>query len=209
MPRQDALVWFITGCAAGFGRELAKAVLDREYRAVVTARDPKRIQDLISDRDSRALALRLDVTDATQITDAVKQAEATFGRIDVLVNNAGYTYFSSIEEGDLGEVHALFETNFFGLVRIIQAVLPGMRCRRQGRIVNPESGGIMVSLARMLVCREAWYTAWSDPRADKSPAAITALLVELSRKAQNPVSRGGEAHQYAFGRARPSRDQLK
>ncbi len=183
MPQQDAPVWFITGCSAGFGRELAKAVLDREYQAVVTARDPKRIQDLTSGRESRALALRLDVTDATQVASAVKQAESTFGRIDVLVNNAGYTYLAAVEEGDLGEVHALLETNFFGLARMIQAVLPGMRRRRQGRIVNISSIGGLRSLSGVGYYHATKFAVEGLSEAlakEVEPLGIKVLLVEPS-----------------------------
>lgn len=183
MPQQDKHVWFITGCSSGFGRELAKAVLDREYRAVVTARDPKRIEDLTSGRDGRALALMLDVTDATQVTDTVRQAESAFGRIDVLVNNAGYTYFSAIEEGDLGEARALFETNFFGLARMIQAVLPGMRRRRQGRIVNVSSIGGLRSLPGIGYYHATKFAVEGLSEAlakEVEPLGIKVLLVEPS-----------------------------
>jgi NADP-dependent 3-hydroxy acid dehydrogenase YdfG len=88
MPLHHSDVWFITGCSTGLGRELAKLVLDRGYRAVVTARDPSRIQDLTSHHDGRAFVLKLDVTDKAEAADVVKQAEAKFCSIDVLVNNA-------------------------------------------------------------------------------------------------------------------------
>src|ERR1700678_1866447 len=92
MALQTSDVWFITGCSTGFGRELAKLVLDRGFRAVVTARDPGKIQDLTAGRQDRALALKLDVTNAAEVAAAVKKAETTFGSVDVLVNNAGFGY---------------------------------------------------------------------------------------------------------------------
>ena len=141
MAQQNSAVWFITGCSTGFGRELAKILLDRGNRVVVTARNPKQIEDLAAGRDKQALALQLDVTNADEITDAVKKAEAAFGPIDVLVNNAGYGYLSAIEEGEDKEVRDIFETNFFGLARLTQAVLPGMRKRRSGTILNISSIG--------------------------------------------------------------------
>jgi NAD(P)-dependent dehydrogenase (short-subunit alcohol dehydrogenase family) len=144
MPLRKSDVWFITGCSTGFGRELAKLVLDRGYRAVITARDPSKIQDLTSHHDGRAFVLKLDVTDKAEVTDAVKQAEAKFGSIDVLVNNAGYGYVGAVEESDEGEVRAMVETNFFGLARMIHVVLPGMRLRRRGNIVNISSIGGLV-----------------------------------------------------------------
>lgn len=138
---QNSSVWFITGCSTGFGRELAKILLDRGNRVVVTARNPKQIEDLAAGHDKQALALQLDVTNPSEIADAVKKAEAAFGQIDVLVNNAGYGYLSAVEEGEDKEVREMFETNFFGLVRLTQAVLPGMRKRRSGTIVNISSIG--------------------------------------------------------------------
>src|ERR1700686_779311 len=144
MPLQKSDVWFITGCSTGFGRELAKLVLDRGFRAVITARDPSKIQDLTKGHEGRALALKLDVTDKAEVGDAVKQAEAKFGSIDVLVNNAGFGYVGALEESDEGEVRAMVETNFFGLARMIHEVLPGMRHRRRGNIVNISSIGGLV-----------------------------------------------------------------
>ena len=127
-------VWFITGCSTGFGRELAKQVLERGHRTVVTARDPLDLDGLPAIGD--ALLLKLDVTDPSQIDAAIKAAEKKFGRIDVLVNNAGIGYLAAVEEGEDSEVRRMFEINVFGLIHVIQAVLPGMRARRHGFIVN-------------------------------------------------------------------------
>jgi NAD(P)-dependent dehydrogenase (short-subunit alcohol dehydrogenase family) len=144
MPLQNSDVWFITGCSTGFGRELAKLVLDRGYRAAITARDPGKIRDLTTGHEGRALALKLDVTDKAEAAEAVRHAEAAFGSIDVLVNNAGFGYVGALEESDEPEVRALVETNFFGLARMIHLVLPGMRRRRRGNIVNISSIGGLV-----------------------------------------------------------------
>lgn len=103
-----------------------------------TARDPRTLADLTGDR---LLALPLDVTKPVQVAEAVKRAEAEFGRIDVLVNNAGFGYLAAVEEGEDEEIRALFDTNVFGLVETTRAVLPGMRARRSGRIVNVSSLG--------------------------------------------------------------------
>jgi len=132
-------VWFITGCSTGFGHELARQVLQRGYRTVVTARQPAGVAALAGLGD--ALILPLDVTDGAQIDAAVKAAEAHFGRIDVLVNNAGIGYFAAIEEGEDREVRHLFDINVFGLCHMMQAVLPAMRKRRSGFIVNLSSIG--------------------------------------------------------------------
>jgi NAD(P)-dependent dehydrogenase (short-subunit alcohol dehydrogenase family) len=144
MPLRNSDVWFITGCSTGFGRELAKLVLDRGYRAVITARDPSQIHNLIAGHQDRALALKLDVTDKAEAVQAVKSAESAFGSIDVLVNNAGFGYVGALEESDEDEVRAMMETNFFGLARMIHEVLPGMRRRRRGNIVNISSIGGLV-----------------------------------------------------------------
>jgi len=136
MATQTSPVWFITGCSTGFGHELAKLVLARGFNAVVTARDKARVADLAKSGGDRALALDLDVTDAAQVSAAVKAAEAQFGHIDVLVNNAGYGYQAPVEEGEDMEIRAQFEANVFGLFAMTRAVLPGMRKRRKGHIIN-------------------------------------------------------------------------
>jgi len=129
-------VWFITGCSTGFGKELAHLVLAQGGRAVVTARDKSRVADLVRGAEDRALALDLDVTDQGQIEAAVKAAETQFGSIDILVNNAGYGYQASIEEGLDAEIREQFDANVFGLFAMTRAVLPGMRARRRGHVIN-------------------------------------------------------------------------
>ncbi len=134
-------VWLITGCSTGFGRDLAEAVLARGERVVVTARTVESVRGLVQGKEGQALAIALDVTDREQAEAAVRIAEETFGRIDVLVNNAGIGYFGAIEESDEDEVRKMFEVNVFGLARMIHLVLPGMRERRRGHIVNIASIG--------------------------------------------------------------------
>jgi len=132
-------VWFITGCSTGFGRELAKYVLQRGYRVVVTARNPDKVNDVAA--MGEALVLNLDVTDQGQVNASIKAAEEEFGRIDVLVNNAGIGYFAAVEESEEDQVRRMFEINVFGLGRMIRAALPGMRRNRKGFIVNISSVG--------------------------------------------------------------------
>jgi NAD(P)-dependent dehydrogenase (short-subunit alcohol dehydrogenase family) len=147
MMNRDNPVWLITGCSTGFGRELAKLVLERGWRAVVTARDPSKLADLAEGHKDRALVLQLDVTDRKQIADVVAQSQKHFGRIDALVNNAGYGYLAAIEEGEDDAVRAMFETNVFGLVDMTKAVLPIMRVQKSGIIVNISSIGGITSFA--------------------------------------------------------------
>jgi NAD(P)-dependent dehydrogenase (short-subunit alcohol dehydrogenase family) len=134
-------VWFITGCSTGFGRELATILLNRGRRVVATARDQTKIADLVAGHEGTGLALKLDVDKEADIEAAVKAARDRFGRIDVLVNNAGYGYLAAVEEGDDADVRAMFETNFFGLAAITRAVLPIMRAQKSGAIVNISSIG--------------------------------------------------------------------
>jgi len=131
--------WIITGCSTGIGRAIAHHVLSIGERVAVTARDPEKVQDIVDAFPGRAIGLALDVTDQESVDRAVADAIGHFGGIDILVNNAGYGYVASIEEGDEAEVKAMFETNFFGALRMMKAVLPGMRARRSGRIIQISS----------------------------------------------------------------------
>lgn len=137
--------WLITGCSTGLGCALAEAVIGAGHNAVVTARDVAKVADLASAVPDRVLAAALDVTDPAQVASVVRQADDRFGGVDVLVNNAGYGYRAAVEEGDDADVRALFETHFFGTVAMIKAVLPGMRARRSGAIVNISSIGATVT----------------------------------------------------------------
>ncbi len=140
-------VWFITGCSTGFGLELAKLVLTRGWRAVLTARKPEVLASLVAEHPDNALALKLDVTDVANIEQSVSEAEVRFGQIDVLVNNAGYGYLAAIEEGEDEGIRAQFETNVFGLLALTKRVLPAMRKRRGGHIVNFSSIGGLCAFA--------------------------------------------------------------
>ncbi|MGO4333645.1 oxidoreductase [Labrys sp. KB_33_2] len=134
-------VWFITGCSTGFGRELARHTLSLGYPTVVTARNPAQLEDFVMEFGDTALVLKLDVTKQADIDAALAVALERFGRIDVLVNNAGIGYFGSFEESDLGEVHKMFDINVWGLTAMTRAALPAMREQRSGTIVNISSLG--------------------------------------------------------------------
>lgn len=138
----DKTVWLITGCSTGFGRELTRLLLRRGHSVVVTARNPDTLAEFAA--SGNAFVAALDVTVPSQIAGVVHQAETRFGHIDVLVNNAGYGYLSAVEEGEDDEVRAMFETNVFGLASMTRAVLPGMRARRRGHIVNISSMGGLI-----------------------------------------------------------------
>ena len=138
-------VWLITGSSRGLGRALAEQVLAAGYRVVATARRIEDVADIAAAHPERALAVALDVTDAAQVRSAVNAATERFGGVDVLVNNAGYGYLAAIEEGEDADMRALFETDLFAPINLIKAVLPGMRARRRGHIVNISSIGGLVS----------------------------------------------------------------
>ncbi|WP_242182725.1 oxidoreductase [Sphingomonas sp. CARO-RG-8B-R24-01] len=129
-------VWLVTGCSTGFGRDLAKLIVDRGWRLVATARDADRVADLADAAPDRVLALALDVTKQDQIDAVVQAAAEKFGRIDVLVNNAGYGYQSTIEEGVEAEIRNQFDANVFGLFAMTRAVLPHMRAQKSGHVIN-------------------------------------------------------------------------
>ena len=137
--------WLITGCSSGLGRALAEAGIGAGHNAIVTARNVSSVADLAETTPERVLAVALDVTRPDQVISAVQQAEERFGGVDVLVNNAGYGYRAAVEEGDDADVRTLFETHFFGTVAMIKAVLPGMRARRRGAVVNISSIGVQLT----------------------------------------------------------------
>jgi NAD(P)-dependent dehydrogenase (short-subunit alcohol dehydrogenase family) len=209
--------WFITGCSTGLGRSLATAVLEAGFNAVVTARDPAFVSDIIARFPATAVATALDVTDKKAVARAVRFAEERFGGIDVLVNNAGYGYRAAVEEADDGEVDALFATNFHGPVWLIRAALPGMRARGSGTIVNISS----IS-ARIAFPGSAFYAAtkfalegMSDAlRREVEPLGIRVLIIEpgafltdfAGRSLRGPTS-GLDAYDATAGARRKGSDK--
>ena len=173
--------WLITGCSSGLGRALAEAVIGAGHNAVVTARNVSSVADLSDTAPDRVLAVALDVTKPEQVASAVQQAEQRFGGVDVLVNNAGYGYRSAVEEGDDAGIRTLFETHFFGTVAMIKAVLPGMRGRRSGAIVNISSIG-----AQLTPVGSGYYSAAKAAieglsgalRGELAPLGISVTVVE-------------------------------
>ncbi|MBO9647498.1 MAG: SDR family NAD(P)-dependent oxidoreductase [Variovorax sp.] len=133
-------VWFITGGSRGFGAEIARAALARGDRVVATARKPESIEAELGRHDN-LLAVALDVSDEALASAAVDAAITRFGRIDVLVNNAGYGLLGAVEEASATEVERQFATNVFGLLKVTRAVLPHMRRERRGHVINISSVG--------------------------------------------------------------------
>ncbi len=193
-------VWLITGCSTGFGRALTTAVLHAGDKVAVTARKVADIKDLVTD-EKNSLALMLDVTKESNIEAAVKATVEKFGRIDVLVNNAGIGYFGAIEESEDDAVKKMFDINFFGLAKTTQLVLPIMRKQRSGHIINISSigglrsfpavgfynatkfavDGFSESLAKetahlgikvTIVCPSGFRTDWAGRSADDSKIKI-------------------------------------
>jgi NAD(P)-dependent dehydrogenase (short-subunit alcohol dehydrogenase family) len=175
------LVWLITGSSAGFGRELVQAALVRGDIVVATARRPEALAELATSAPERVLTVPLDVTREDQIEAAVAAALERFGRVDVLVNNAGHGSVGAVEEIDMGDLRALVDTMFFGAVALIKAVLPHMRERGSGTIVQMSSMGGQVSPPGFgAYCSAKWaLEAISTSLAEEvGPLGIRVLIVE-------------------------------
>ena len=136
MANNNSKVWLITGSSTGFGRTLAETVLKQGDRVIATARKPGQLEDLTAQYPETAIALRLDVTDKDEIKTTIEKAMAKFGQIDVLVNNAGYGLIGALEEVSDAQIQRNFNTNLFGAIDVIRAVLPVMRSQNSGHIIN-------------------------------------------------------------------------
>ncbi|PIC64876.1 short-chain dehydrogenase/reductase [Sporosarcina sp. P13] len=208
-------VWFITGCSTGFGREIAKKVIAEGYKVVATARSVEHIRDLQELHPENVQLLKLDVTDKKQVKEAVDQAIESFGRIDVLVNNAGIGYFSSVEESVEEETRKMFEINFWGLMAVTNEVLPHLRNQKSGHIINfssisglasfPAVGyynatkyaveGISESLAKevapigikvTLIEPGAFRTDWAGRSANRTQTAIDDYQETVGKRIERP-----------------------
>lgn len=173
--------WLITGCSSGIGAGIAKAVLESGDQAVVTARNKEKVMDIVNTYPDRALAVSLDVCDNDSIKEAVKEAMARFGTIDVLVNNAGYGYRSAVEEGEVEAVNKLYQTNLFGPIELIKAVLPQMRAQKSGYILNVTS----IAAARSAIgsayyasSKAAFELLTDGLRKELAPLGIKAMVVQ-------------------------------
>jgi NAD(P)-dependent dehydrogenase (short-subunit alcohol dehydrogenase family) len=173
--------WFITGSSAGFGQAIAAAALDAGDNVVATARRPQTLDSLVSQAPERTLALALDVTDGSQIDAAVTAATERFGGIDVLVNNAGLASVGAVEELENDALRQLMDVMFFSTVALVQAVLPGMRQRRHGTIVQISSMGGQVSMPGFGAYCAAKFAleGLSDAlAAEVAPHGVNVLIVE-------------------------------
>src|SRR5580692_3997922 len=142
----NSLVWFITGTSNGIGRELVREALRRGDSVIATSRTPQKVAEVFAGHKDRLLALAMDLGSYDQITAAVQAGISRFGKVDVLVNNAGYGFIGAVEEANDDEISRVHEINVFGLLRVLRAVLPHFRERQSGHIVNLSSIGGLVGL---------------------------------------------------------------
>lgn len=176
--------WFITGSSRGFGRELVAAALEAGDRVAATARRPEQLDDLAAQYGDRILPLALDVTDPERVRVALDQAHAAFGRLDVIVNNAGYANVAPIETADDADVRAQFETNFWGVYTVSKAAIPLLRAQGGGLIVQFSSVGGRVGGSPGIASYQAAKFAIDGfsrvLRAETAPFGIQVLVVEPS-----------------------------
>ena len=173
-------VWMITGASRGIGARIAEAALARGDAVVATARDVATVEKRLGTRPG-LLAVALDVTDEAQAALAAQAAIARFGRIDVLVNNAGYGLLGAVEEASADEVRRLYETNVFGLLHVTRAVLPRMRERRRGHVINISSlGGVQSAAGFGVYCSTKFAVEGITEalHAELAPLGIHATVVE-------------------------------
>lgn len=174
-------IWLVTGASRGFGRIWAEAALKRGDKVAVTARDVASVADLVERYSDAVLPLALDVTDAEQVRRAVNQAHTHFGRLDVVLNNAGYSLIGTIEEGSEADVRAMFDTNYFGTLRVIQAALPLLRRQGSGHILGVSS---VVGLTAFAVVGSYSASKWAFEALHESlaqevrPFGINVTLIE-------------------------------
>ena len=174
-------VWFITGASRGFGRVWTEAALKRGDKVAATARTLASITDLNQKYGANVLTLELDVTKADQVQTAVAKAHAHFGRLDIVLNNAGYALVGTIEEASLDDVQALYETNIFGAISVIQAALPLLRKQGWGHILGTSSNLGHVTLPVIgYYCSSKWaFEAIHESlAAEVKPFGINVTIIE-------------------------------
>jgi len=176
--------WFITGSSRGFGRALVVAALQAGDRVAATARRPEQLDDLVAEYGDRILPLQLDVTDAAQAAEALSEARDRFGRVDVIVNNAGYANVSPIETTDDADFRTQFETNFWGVYNVSKAAIPLLRAQGGGLVIQFSSVGGRVGGSPGIASYQAAKFAIDGfsrvLRAETAPFGVTVLVVEPS-----------------------------
>jgi len=179
--QNQSKIWFITGTSRGFGRVWAEAALKRGDKVAATARSLESIAGLKDKYGAQVLTLALDVTKPDQVKDAVAQAHAHFGRLDIVLNNAGYSLVGTIEEGSAADVRALYETNILGPVAVIQAALPLLRKQGGGHILGVSSGlGLVTMPVIGYYCSSKWaFEAIHESlAAEVKPFGIKVTIIE-------------------------------
>jgi NAD(P)-dependent dehydrogenase (short-subunit alcohol dehydrogenase family) len=191
--------WFITGSSRGFGRALVRAVLQDDGTVAATARHPEQLDDLVAEFGDRIHPIRLDVTDPDAVQTAVSEARQRFGRLDVVVNNAGYANVAPIETGDDGDFRAQFETNFWGVYHVSKAVIPALRDQGGGLIIQFSSMGGRVGGSPGIASYQAAKFAIDGfsrvLRAETAPFGIKVLVVEPSGFATDWAGSSMTVHQ--------------
>ena len=192
---QAGKVWFITGASTGFGREMAEQLLADGAKVVATARKPEQLSDLAAKYPETALILALDVTKDDAVQSAVEKTLATFGHVDVLVNNAGYGTAGAVEEVTEAEFMPMYETNVFGLIRVTKALLPQFRERRSGHIVNLSSIGGLVGLPGWGLYNSSKFAVEGLSEAlfvELAPLGVKVLIVEPGPFRTDFLGRSGQ-----------------
>jgi NAD(P)-dependent dehydrogenase (short-subunit alcohol dehydrogenase family) len=191
--RRIMTTWFITGASSGFGLAFAEHALAQGYNVVAAARNVSKLQALVARAPERVLAVALDVDQPADAQKAVEAAMARFGRIDVLINNAGYAIVGALEETPEAELRAQMETNFFGAIRVTQAVLPVMRRQHSGAIVNVSSLGGQLSFSGFSAYSASKFALEGASEAlaqEVAPFGIKVLIVEPGQFRTNLAGAG-------------------
>lgn len=178
---ENSTVWFITGASSGFGKAMAKYAVSQGYTVVATARRKEKLQELADTAPKKIIPISMDVTDRQQVQRAVKEAVETVGRIDVLINNAGYGIVGALEETPEEEFRKQMETNFFGAVAVTQEVLPHLRKQGSGAIINMSSMGGNMSFAGFSAYSASKFALEGASEAlaqEVAPLGIKTMIVE-------------------------------
>jgi NAD(P)-dependent dehydrogenase (short-subunit alcohol dehydrogenase family) len=183
IERTPSRVWFITGAGRGFGRQFTQAALAAGDRVVATARRPEALGDLAAEHGERLVVLPLDVTDRAAVFATVDRAVAAFGRLDIVVNNAGYGVGGTVEEVTEAQARGILDTNFFGALWVTQAVTPVLRGQRSGHIVQVSSVNVLLGVPTMglYAASKAAMEGMSDAlAAELAPFGVRVTMLEPS-----------------------------